>query len=188
MESRCIELMGRMVAKSSPRCRTSEGHHKRRLHKLNRNVLVTPRRLIVDHMIWSTCFEVHGTNKKPLEYGKGRWLADLFNHLRKWRSNSNTVLVSIPEEDRAPDAMVALQPDKLGLTSRAVKTLGVSGSVRDDNSTFSYHPPERLLQVKRTVLAKRASMLKPSGQISPITIRARNMFQDFCLLGLDWND
>eukprot|EP00117_Sycon_ciliatum_P024443 scpid95867/ scgid20510/ len=109
-------------------------------------------------------------------------------HLRKWRSNSNAVLESIPEEDRAPDAMVAIEPDKMGLTSGAVDTLGVSGSVEDDAFTFPYHPPERLLQTKQTVLAKMASILNPSGQRSPITIRARNMLQDLCLLGVDWDD
>ena len=108
-------------------------------------------------------------------------------HLRKWRSNSSEVLASIPEEDRAKDAMVSLEADKSGLAG-VVKTLGVAWDARTDHFTFSYNPPEQSPRTKRKVLAKMASIFDPRGQISPLTIRARNMFQDLCLQGLAWDE
>ena len=108
-------------------------------------------------------------------------------HLRKWRSNSSEVLASIPEEDRAKDAMVSLEADKSGLAG-VVKTLGVAWDARTDHFTFPYNPPEQSPRTKRKVLAKMASIFDPRGQISPFTIRARNMFQDLCLQGLAWDE
>ena len=116
-----------------------------------------------------------------------RLLAESGFHLRKWLSNSASVIQSVPEEDRAIGASVSVG-DHTHCALPTVKTLGVSWTASEDAFTFRYEPkfPERF--TKRSVLSGLSSIFDPRGQIVPYAIRARLMFQDAWLLNLGWDD
>ena len=108
-------------------------------------------------------------------------------HLRKWMSNSAEVMKSVPEADRAPNTLISVA-DHQHPTLPCVKTLGVAWDAESDHFTFKYQVPVITQYTKRTVLSKMASLFDPRGQVSPYTIRAKVMFQDACLRGLEWDE
>ena len=108
-------------------------------------------------------------------------------HIRKWRSNSNEVLQSIPEADRAANALLSISDDSVQ-PSAVVKTLGVVWDAGTDVFTYEHHTPDKQHWTKRQVLSKMASVYDPRGHIAPYTVRARLMFQELCVLGIDWDD
>ena len=75
-------------------------------------------------------------------------------HLRKWLSNSEQVMDSIPVDDRSTAATVNIQEGTAN--QAAVKTLGVSWSATDDYFTFVHCVPNITQYTKRTVLRKMA--------------------------------
>ena len=107
-------------------------------------------------------------------------------HLRKWLSNSEQVMDSIPVDDRSTAATVNIQEGTAN--QAAVKTLGVSWSATDDYFTFVHCVPNITQYTKRTVLSKMASIFDPRGQVSPYTIRAKVLFQEACLKGIGWDE
>ena len=109
-------------------------------------------------------------------------------HLRKWRSNSQEVLKSIPVQDQAADSLLNLDDSSQVTTAPTVKTLGVAWEARSDTFRFVYTSPSHMQFTKRRVLSKMASIYDPRGQISPFTIRARIMFQDVCVSGVSWDE
>ena len=109
-------------------------------------------------------------------------------HLRKWRSNSRDVLRSIPEADRAADALVSIDDCSDAASAAVVKTLGVVWDALSDTFSYRYNTPDDQRLTKRSVLSKMASIYDPRGHISPFTIRARLLFQEACILGCSWDD
>ena len=108
-------------------------------------------------------------------------------HIRKWLSNSKTVMDSIPPEDRAPGTVL-----DVGIhdhcTLPVVKTLGLSWIAEEDVFTFRYNVPEVIGFTKRSALKGLATVFDPRGLIAPFTIRSRIMFQDAWLLQSEWDD
>lgn len=41
---------------------------------------------------------------------------------------------------------------------------------------------------KRKVLSRMAALFDPRGHLAPFTIRAKLMFQEFCIAGIGWDD
>ena len=107
-------------------------------------------------------------------------------HLRKWMSNSELVLDSIPETDQASAAMMIIKPDQQD--SQPVKTLGVAWMPEDDHFTFIYPEPGSVKFTPRGVLSQLCRLYDPRGQLCPFTIRSRVLFQSTCIRGLGWDD
>ena len=108
-------------------------------------------------------------------------------HLRKWLSNSAAVMESIPEADRAKEAVLNLGERDAHSCLPTVKTLGVSWHAQSDTFTFRYQQSKQS-PTKRSVLSRLSTVFDPRGQIAPFTIRARILFQDLCLLGVGWDE
>ena len=108
-------------------------------------------------------------------------------HMRKWRSNSKEVLESIPDGDRAQNALLSIS-DENPHTAAQVKTLGVVWDARTDTFSYEYKREEGARWTKRRVLSKMASIYDPRGHIAPFTVRARLMFQELCVSGIDWDE
>ncbi|XP_065195353.1 uncharacterized protein LOC135826680 [Sycon ciliatum] len=105
--------------------------------------------------------------------------------LRKWFSNSPSVLQAIPEEDRAPLATVDVSSNA-HCTLPSSKTLGITWLADRDQFTFVYHPrAETQKLTKRAALREVATIFDPRGQLTPFTMRARVLFQELCILGYE---
>jgi len=109
-------------------------------------------------------------------------------HIRKWMTNSEEVLDSIPQADRAT-AMNILVGGHGHCNLPSAKTLGVMWCATEDVFSFHYPSPVQLPTItKRSVLRKMASIFDPRGQIAPFTIRSRVLFQHACIGGYGWDD
>ena len=111
--------------------------------------------------------------------------------IRKWCSNSDSVLRQIPEADRET-ATVVVAPDDYG-----VKTLGVGWSMAED--CFVFLVPDALKThpildtpgvplTRRKLLSGIATVFDPLGWISPLTVRMKILFQRSWDVTKDWND
>ena len=111
--------------------------------------------------------------------------------IRKWCSNSKSVLDQIPEDDRET-ATVVVAPDEHG-----VKTLGVGWHMGDDTFVFivldalRHHPtlqtPDTPL-TRRKLLSSIATVFDPLGWIAPLTVCMKILFQRSWSVTSDWND
>jgi len=108
-------------------------------------------------------------------------------HIRKWLSNSEAVMTTIPECDRATGTALHLG-DHAHCTLPTVKTLGVSWSAERDAFTFRFCDTQPKQFTKRSVLRGLSTVFDPRGQIAPFTVRAKVLFQDAWLCNSAWDD
>lgn len=114
-----------------------------------------------------------------------RDVIDLFNKggfsLRKWSSNSESLLADIPEKHK--ESPLALSPPDQPLFS----ILGLKWF--PENDTFSYLvklPSE--IPTKRNVLSCIARIYDPCGWVSPLVFWAKALIQRLWILKLSWDD
>ncbi|XP_037049650.1 uncharacterized protein LOC119083940 [Bradysia coprophila] len=104
--------------------------------------------------------------------------------LRKWLSNSQDVLESIPVEDRADSS------DLVEIMEESVKTLGVFWNPKSDCFEFkisSFSSSEQL--TKRQLLSEISKLFDPIGWLSPVTIVAKTFMQSlWSLKEIGWDD
>ena len=118
---------------------------------------------------------VHGV-KRAISYGG-------FN-LTKFVINNADLLEHIGVNDRATEVK-DMVPDS---ESRA---LGVQWQVNEDTFHYVIKPTETDVTTtvtRRIILSKVSSMYDPLGQISPIVLLGKMIFQECTKLGLDWDD
>ena len=106
-------------------------------------------------------------------------------NLTKWASNSELVMDAIDPAKRASSPFVEFNP------SDPLKALGVPWDLNSDHFRFlapsgiiSSHDP----MSKRSLLSLASKMFVPLGLISPFTVRAKILFQELGLKGLQWDD
>ncbi|XP_068756583.1 uncharacterized protein [Montipora capricornis] len=106
-------------------------------------------------------------------------------NLTKWASNSVLVMDAIDLAKRASSPFVEFN------SSDPLKALGVSWDLNSDHFRFlapsgiiSSHDPVS----KRSLLSLASQMFDPLGLISPFTVRAKILFQELWLKGLQWDD
>ncbi|XP_068756894.1 uncharacterized protein [Montipora capricornis] len=106
-------------------------------------------------------------------------------NLTKWASNSELVMDAIDPAKRASSPFVEFN------SSDPLKALGVSWDLNSDHFRFlapsgiiSSHDP----MSKRSLLSLASKMFDPLGLISPFTVRAKILFQELWLKGLQWDD
>ena len=108
-------------------------------------------------------------------------------HIRKWLSNSEEVMATIPECDRAANTALNFG-EHVHCTLPTVKTLEVSWTAAKDAFTFRYNATLPAKYTKRSVLSGLATIFDPRGHIVPFTIRSKVLFQDTWLCNLGWDE
>lgn len=103
--------------------------------------------------------------------------------LRKWTSNSESVLQNI-----GVDAREYKFPLNVNSTD-TIKTLGIAWNPATDEFEFQVNLPMRnSYPTKRTLLADTSTLFDPLGWLAPTLITAKTMFQSLWLAGLHWDD
>jgi hypothetical protein len=109
-------------------------------------------------------------------------LAEICMTIRKWASNSDNVLKTVPEEDRAKSIKFESieGENKLQGLAPIIKTLGMVWLAHEDVFTFNYTAPEAIEGpvTNRKMLSAFMSMYDPLGLAVPFHLEARKIFQD----------
>lgn len=107
-------------------------------------------------------------------------------HLRKWVSNEEMLLESVPLEDREIKLPLALNMDD------SVKTLGIFWQPSTDEFRFKFNFDLQLTLkeklTKRIVLSTIARLFDPLGFITPVILPAKLLLRDLWIENLDWDD
>ena len=67
------------------------------------------------------------------------------------------------------------------------RSLGVHWHVNNDNFFYSVNPPQEIY-TRRKVLSTVASVFDPMGLVSPFVLLGKQILQEACAAGLDWDD
>ncbi|RUA05619.1 MAG: hypothetical protein DSY43_04230, partial [Gammaproteobacteria bacterium] len=102
--------------------------------------------------------------------------------LTKWISNSRNVIESVPESERA-SSVKDLDLDRLPME----RALGILWNVETDMFCFKTTIKDSPL-TRRGVLSVISSVYDPLGFVSPFLLPAKELLQDLCRRGLDWDD
>ena len=106
-------------------------------------------------------------------------------NLTKWASNSKEVLSHIAEQEQAESITTDFNASEPG------KVLGMSRNTSTGCLLFSI--PASVLtandpETKRSLLSITSKVFDPIGLITPLTIRAKMLFQELWQRGLQWED
>jgi len=103
--------------------------------------------------------------------------------LRKWSSNSQILLESIPESMRETQVPMRMDHEDV------IKTLGLFWSPGTDDFMFKVQvPTSSSTLTKRIILSETAKIFDPVGWVAPIIIRAKILIQDLWKLAVGWDD
>ena len=105
--------------------------------------------------------------------------------LRKWRSNSKSVLDSIPAELHDPAQKKALTEDS---PNKPQKALGLIWDASDDVLFISIGTPSVQPSTKRGVVSDVARTFDVLGGLAPSTISMKILFQKLWELKLEWDE
>lgn len=103
-------------------------------------------------------------------------------NLKKWASNSEEILLAVPEGDREIKTPFSLNPDK------KIKTLGISWNTSSDSFNFNVNYDNNKTVTKRFALSTIAKIYDPLGLVSPVVVKSKILMKKLWLLKLDWND
>lgn len=103
-------------------------------------------------------------------------------NLTKWVSPCQAVL-DAALSNHGVSASVNLDLDGTPVS----RVLGLRWIVKDDLLGFVSRTPDKP-RTKRGLLAELSTLYDPLGFISPFTIRARTLFQELWITGIDWDD
>ena len=175
--------------------------HVESMAKSDKNfVEITNKSLYVDDIACSLnsesdCFTLYQKLKTSFQAGG-------FN-LRKWASNSSSLIESIEKAENATDqklessiSLNAETHDKQ--TSHAVckdeeiKVLGIPWNTKTDKmklsfSNFSTSAKQEHI-TKRIILSTTAQFFDPLGLLSPVILPLKHIFQELCKLKINWDD
>ncbi|XP_026325441.1 uncharacterized protein LOC113234351, partial [Hyposmocoma kahamanoa] len=103
-------------------------------------------------------------------------------NMRKWASNNLTLLENLPEELISQNMFNFQQAE-------TNKTLGITWNPQTDNFTFRHNSVTTTNDVttKRTLLSELAKLYDPLGWLSPVTTKAKLMFQQAWKTTSDWD-
>lgn len=102
-------------------------------------------------------------------------------HLRKWSSNCEELLSSVPESDRETKTLLNFD------LKSSVKTLGVQWSPKNDDFHYQIQFNDASTFTKRSVLSEVAKLFDPLGWISPCIIKAKILIQRLWSESFEWD-
>ena len=103
--------------------------------------------------------------------------------LHKVISNNKEVLKAIPAEERAKDVKdFDFEKDHLPME----RALGVTWCVENDHFKFIIELRDRPL-TRRGILSTVTSIYDPNGFVGPVTLKGKQILQQMCHDGLDWD-
>ena len=136
------------------------------------------KKLYVDDLATSSetddeAYQTYKTAKQIMSEGR-------FN-LRKWRTNSKTLLKRINEAENLPFDDTQLDNE----LRENVKVLGLCWNTDSDEFTFNFDElikfANSMTLTKRNVLRFGGRFYDPLGFLSPFTIRIKMLFQELCV-------
>lgn len=102
--------------------------------------------------------------------------------LRKWISNSSTVLHAIPQAAREISLPISLDD------TNTTKTLGIHYHPATDEFQFKVHQEDiKKIDTKRTLLSDISRLFDPLGLLAPVIITAKIFLQRLWQEGYDWD-
>ena len=142
------------------------------------------KKLYVDDLATSSetdhkAYQTYKTAKQIMSEGR-------FN-LRKWRTNSKTLLKRINEAEKLPFDDTQLDKD----LRENVKVLGLCWNTNSDEFTFDFKGlikfANSMTLTKRNVLRFVGRFYDPLGFLSPFTVRVKTLFQELCVEKTHWD-
>lgn len=110
-------------------------------------------------------------------------LASAGMEIRKWMTSNPDVLAVIPADHRESKECVEFSSNPI------IAALGVKWSPSSDCFSFTVPATTKVEKItKRALLSQLAKVFDPLGFISPVTIKAKLIFQDLWKDGIAWDD
>jgi len=101
----------------------------------------------------------------------------------KWATNNPLVLESIPPESRESQLAVSLDIEE------SLKALGGQWNPSTDQLMFAVSPIESHIPItKRKLLSELAKVFDPLGWLTPVTVKAKMIFQDLWRQQTSWDE
>ena len=107
--------------------------------------------------------------------------------LHKFMSNNKDVLAAIPNSEKA-ETIKDLDLQSCDSILPAERALGVKWCADSDTFQFSVKPKQKNPPSKRSVLSTVASVFDPLGFLSPYILCGKQILQEICKDGNDWDD
>lgn len=106
-------------------------------------------------------------------------------NLRKWLSNEPSLVEDLPENMRNPTCLNFTE-------ARTSKSLGLAWNPKQDEYMFTptlkQHSNPTKPMTKRQILSDISTIFDPLGWLSPITIKAKIIFQNIWKHNINWDD
>lgn len=104
---------------------------------------------------------------------------------RKWTTNSQALLETIPEDLREKKTLIELQPEE-----STIKTLGTYWNPNKDEYSFSLSlpAPQPEKYTKRIILSEIARIFDPLGWLSPAIITCKIFMQELWRVKSSWDE
>lgn len=102
--------------------------------------------------------------------------------LRKWKSNNEEFLGSIPQD------LTEQTPLEIQESEASFKILGMQWSPKLDCFIFNVKPASSEIPSKRTILSEMASIYDPLGLLAPSVVLIKIMLQTLWLRNVEWDD
>lgn len=102
-------------------------------------------------------------------------------NFKKWASNSDEVLLAVPESCREVKTPLNLNPEK------TVKTLGIHWNATTDNLSFQVKLKTNPTVTKRTALSIIAGIYDPLGLVSPVIVMGKIFMREVWISKFEWD-